>query len=86
VKENASHGKNALLSRCLKAVGDMPRPRLEALGTAIFNDLTLKDRALIDKAMNNGGPGIKMRRDIVCDQCGRQFTSTLDFSNFLSPS
>jgi len=86
VRENASHGKNALLSRCLKAVGDMPRPRLEALGTAIFNDLTLKDRALIDKAMNNGGPGIKMRRDIVCEQCGRQFTSTLDFSNFLSPS
>jgi len=85
-RENPSHGKNALLARCLKAVGDMPRPRLEALGTAIFNDLTLKDRALVDKAMNNGGPGVQLRRDVVCDQCGRQFTATLDFSNFLSPS
>ena len=86
VRENASHGKNALMARCLKTVGDMPNPRVEALGTSIFNDLTLKDRAIIDRALNNGGPGIKIRRDIVCDNCGRRFTATLDFSNFLSPS
>jgi len=86
VRENASYGKNALMARCLKAIGDMPQPLVEALGTSIFNDLTLKDRAIIDRALNNGGPGIKMRRDILCDNCGRRFSATLDFSNFLSPS
>jgi hypothetical protein len=86
IRDNVSNGKNALMARCLKAVGDMPRQRVEVLGTAIFNDLTLKDRALIDHAMNNGGPGIKMRRDITCSNCGRQFTASLDFSNFLSAS
>jgi hypothetical protein len=86
IRENASQGKNALMARCLKAVGDMPRARVEALGTAIFSDLTLKDRALIDRAMNNGGPGVKIRREISCERCGREFTAGLDFSNFLAPS
>jgi hypothetical protein len=86
IRDNASHGKNALMARCLKAVGDMPHNRMEALGTALFTDLTLKDRALIDQALNNGGPGIKMRRDITCSNCGREFSASLDFSNFLSPS
>jgi hypothetical protein len=86
IRENASQGKNALMARCLKALGDMPQPRVEALGTAIFNDLTLSDRAVIDRALNEGGPGIKMRREITCDNCGRHFTATLDLSNFLAPS
>ncbi len=83
IRENVSQGKNALMARCLKAVSDMPRQRMEALGTAIFNDLTLCDRALIDHALNNGGPGIKMRREITCINCGRQFNASLDLSNFL---
>jgi hypothetical protein len=86
LRENASYGKNALMARCLKAMGDMPTARFQALGTAIFNDLTLSDRALIDKALNNGGPGIKTRRDVGCLSCGRQFTASLDFSSFLVPS
>jgi hypothetical protein len=86
IRENPSHGKNALMTRCLKALGDMPQPRMEATGTAIFNDLTLSDRARIDKALNNGGPGINLRRAITCDNCGRQYTTSLDMSNFLAPS
>lgn len=86
IRENAAAGKNALLSRCLKSVGDMPDRRREALGTALFSDLTLGDRARIDKTLNNGGPGINMRREINCDGCGRKYTATLDMSNFLSPS
>lgn len=86
IRENASHGKNALMARCLKAVGDMPEPRFQAIGTALFSDLTLGDRARVDKALNNGGPGVKMRREILCHGCGRQYTATLDMSNFLSPS
>jgi hypothetical protein len=83
IRDNPSHGKNAMLARCLKAVGDMPKARAEVLGSSIFGDLTMKDRALIDKALNNGGPGIKMRRDINCTHCGRQFAASLDFSSFL---
>jgi hypothetical protein len=86
IRENASLGKNALMARCLKALGDMPRNRVEALGTAIFNDLTLSDRAMIDRALNNDGPGLKMRRDITCSNCGRQFSASLDLSNFLALS
>jgi hypothetical protein len=85
-RENASHGKNALLARCLRTMGDMPTPKLEALGSAIFADLTLADRALIDTAMNNGGPGIKLRRTITCDGCGRDYSASLDMSNFLVAS
>ncbi|KAM3090246.1 hypothetical protein ACKFKG_30105 [Phormidesmis sp. 146-35] len=86
IRQNASHGKNALMARCLKVLGDMPEKRIQALGTAIFDQLTLSDRALVDKALNNGGPGIKMRRHINCVNCGREFDATLDMSNFLSPS
>jgi hypothetical protein len=86
IRENASQGKNALMARCLKALGDMPQQRVEALGTAIFSDLTLSDRAVIDRALNEGGPGLKMRREITCSSCGRQFIATLDLSNFLAPS
>jgi hypothetical protein len=86
IRENPSHGKNALMARCLTALGDMPKQRIEGLGTAIFNDLTLSDRALIDKALNNGGPGIKMKRELNCQGCGRQFSASLDMTNFLAPS
>jgi hypothetical protein len=87
IRDNASQGKNALMTRCLKAVGDMDVARMEGLGTSIFNDLTLGDRAIIDKALNNGtSPGVKMRRDLTCNACGRRFTASLDFSNFLAVS
>ncbi|XXT15207.1 hypothetical protein WME94_33650 [Sorangium sp. So ce429] len=86
VRENASTGKNALMARCLKALGDMPQARREALGTAIFSDLTLSDRAKIDRALNTGGPGLSMKREITCNGCGRKFGTSLDMSNFLAPS
>ena len=85
-RDNASQWKNALMARCLIALGDMPRPKLEVLGTSIFTDLTMKDRALIDRAMNDESLGIKLRREIVCSNCGREYSATLDFSNFLSAS
>ncbi|KUJ69064.1 hypothetical protein ACZ90_14585 [Streptomyces albus subsp. albus] len=86
VRENAAHGKNALLARCLKSMGDMPKPRLEALGSAVFNDLTLSDRRIIDQAMNQGGPGVNLRRSVNCGRCGREYGAALDMSNFLAVS
>jgi hypothetical protein len=86
IRDNPSNGKNALMARCLRSIGDMPRQRMEALGTAIFADLTLSDRALIDHALNTGGPGIRMRRDVQCTGCGRTYPASLDLSNFLGRS
>lgn len=85
-RENPSLGKNALMARCLVAFGDIPKPRLEALGSGIFNELTLGDRARIDHSLNDNAPGVTMRRDLTCNACGRQFEATLDLSNFLTPS
>jgi hypothetical protein len=85
-RENPSHGKNALMARCVVALGNIPRPRLEALGTSLFNDLTLGDRARIDEALNQRGPGIDMRHEVACPSCGREYEVTLDLSNFLRPS
>ena len=81
-RENVSQGKNALMARCLTALGAMPEQKREALGTAIFNDLTLSDRASVDAALNGDGPGVQLRREVVCSGCGRDYTATLDMSNF----
>ena len=60
MRQNASLGKNALLSRCLKSLGDLPKHRLEAIGPKILADLTMTDRRLIDKALNQAAPGVDL--------------------------
>jgi hypothetical protein len=84
MRQNASLGKNALLARCMRSLGDIPRHRLEAIGPNILANLTMTDRRLIDRAMNNAAPGVDMIRDIECPNCGRTFKSTLDMSHFLA--
>lgn len=84
MRQNASLGKNALLARCLKSLGDMPVHRLEALGPKILADLTMTDRRLIDRALNQGAPGVDLVRDIECPHCGHEFKSTVDLSHFLA--
>lgn len=85
MRQNASLGKNALLSRCMKSLGDIPRHRLEALGPRILSELTLTDRRLIDQALNQAAPGVDLIREISCSGCGNVFKSTLDMTHFLSP-
>lgn len=84
MRQNASLGKNALLSRCLKSLGDLPKHRLEAIGPKILSELTLTDRRLIDRALNQAAPGVDLIRDINCPHCGVDFKASLDLSNFLS--
>jgi hypothetical protein len=84
MRQNASLGKNALLARCMRSLGDIPRHRLEAIGPKILADLTMTDRRLIDRAMNSAAPGVDMIREIECPNCGRTFKSTLDMSHFLA--
>ncbi len=83
-RENTSHGNNALLSRCLLTLGDMPQSRREALGTKIMQNLTMGDRARIDWAFRKEVPGVDLTRDITCERCGRDFHTTLDLTRFFS--
>lgn len=84
MRQNPSLGKNALLSRCLRTLGDLPRHRLEALGPKILADLTMTDRRLIDRAINQAAPGVDLLREIACGACGGTFKTTLDMTNFLA--
>jgi len=84
MRKNASLGKNALLARCLRSLGDLPRHRLEALGPKILSDLTLTDRRLIDRAFNNEVPGIDLVRELDCPSCGHELRASLDMTNFLA--
>jgi hypothetical protein len=84
VKENASQGMNALLTRCLTGLGTMPAPRREALGTKLISDLTMSDRARIERTMRAEMPGVDMTQKILCENCGRSFQSSLDLTRFFS--
>ena len=84
VKENASQGMNALLTRCLTSLGSMPTPRREALGTKLISDLTMSDRARIERTMRAEMPGVDMTQQIQCENCGRSFQSSLDLTRFFS--
>jgi hypothetical protein len=86
MRENPSLGKNALLSRCMRSLGDVPKPRLEALGSRIMAELTMSDRRRIDKALEDAAPGVDLVREHECPSCGTTFTSSLDLSRFLSPA
>jgi hypothetical protein len=84
MRQNASLGKNALLARCLKSLGDLPKHRIEAIGPKILSELTLSDRRLIDRALSQAAPGIDLIREICCANCGDTFKSSLDMTHFLS--
>src|SRR5262249_13224153 len=84
MRQNASLGKNALLSRCLKSLGDLPKHRLEAIGPKILADLTLTDRRLIDRALNEVAPGVEITRQVECPNCGQSFKASLDLTHFLA--
>lgn len=84
IRSNPSEGMSALLTRCLVAVGDMPEPRREALGSKLMTDLTMGDRARIDRAFRSGMPGVDLMREVECGACGRTMERTLDLSSFFS--
>jgi predicted RNA-binding Zn-ribbon protein involved in translation (DUF1610 family) len=84
IRKNPSLGKNALLSRCIRKVGEMSPHRVEALGPRLLSDLTLTDRRLIDRALNRAAPGIDLMRDRECYSCGTEIKANLDMTHFLS--
>lgn len=84
MRSNPSLGKNALLARCIKSFGDMPRHRIEALGPKLLADLTLTDRRRIDRALNDAAPGVELLRHLECPSCGNEFRATLDMTHFFA--
>lgn len=84
LRDNASVGKNALLARCIVSLGDVPAYRLEGMGPRIMSELTMTDRRLIDRTLNDAAPGVDLVRPLECPSCGRQFSASLDMSNFLA--
>lgn len=84
MRENASTGKNALLGRCIVSLGDLPRHRIEAMGSKILADLTMTDRRRIDRAVADATPGADLTRRLECPDCGHEYAASLDLSNFLS--
>lgn len=84
MRKNASLGKNALLARCMKSLGDVPAQRLNALGPKLLAELTMTDRRLIDKALNSAAPGVDLIREQECPSCGHEFKASLDLSHFLA--
>ena len=84
MRQNASEGKNSLLARCMKSLGDLPRHRIEAIGPKILAELTMTDRRLIDRALNQAAPGVDLVRKLECPQCGNLFQATLDMTHFLA--
>ncbi|HEY3140008.1 MAG TPA: hypothetical protein VGJ86_02710 [Acidimicrobiales bacterium] len=86
MRDNPSLGKNALLSRCVRSLGDVPTPRREGRGPKIMSELTMSDRRRIDRALEEAAPGVDLVREHECPACGKTFSSSLDLSHFLSPA
>ena len=84
MRENASLGKNALLARCMKSLGEVPQYRLDGMGARIMSELTMTDRRMIDRALNDAAPGADLLRPVECTGCGKSFTASLDLSHFLA--
>ena len=49
-----------------------------------MSELTMTDRRLIDRALNDAAPGVDLMREIECPRCAKTFSASLDLSNFLA--
>jgi hypothetical protein len=76
--------QDALLLRCVKRFGTLPKAALEAYGVKILRDLTLGDRRRLQKALNGQTPGVDFHRTVRCGQCGTEFQGVMDVSGFFS--
>ncbi len=76
---------DALVLRCIRRFGTIPRSELESYGVRILRDLTLGDRLRIQRALTDDAPGARLRRELQCGACGAQFQRLLDVSDFFVP-
>ncbi len=78
--------QDALILRCIKRFGTLPKATLEAYGVKILRDLTLGDRRRLHQALNGRMPGVNFQRSVRCQGCGTTFEGVLDVSNFFTVS
>lgn len=79
---NPSRQRDALLARCLRQVGDMEERRIRAMGVRLLTDLSMSDRQLIRRTLDEYAPGPDLTRTVVCEHCAEEFRTTLDMSHF----
>lgn len=80
--KNPARQRDVLLARCLRQVGGMEPKRIRALGSRILSDLSMADRRLIQKAIDEQTPGLDLSRDVSCNQCGEGYRAGLDMTFF----
>jgi hypothetical protein len=73
--------RDALLLRCIRKFGSLPRAELEAYGVKILRELTLGDRRKLHDALN-AAPGVDFLRSVTCPDCGAAFEAVMDVSDF----
>jgi hypothetical protein len=88
IERDPLKAQDALILRCIRQFGTLPKAELEAYGVKILRDLTLGDRLAIDAAINSQAPGVDLTSQVECLQCGHAFTAALDMTHFfaLSPA
>ena len=74
--------QDALLLRCIRRFGTLPKSALEAYGVKILRDLTLGDRQRLQRAFAEQAPGVNFERSISCGQCSAAFEGVMDLSGF----
>jgi hypothetical protein len=52
------------------------------MGIRILAELSMADRRLIHKALDDAAPGPDLTRQVICDHCGEEYRTTLDMSHF----
>ena len=78
--------QDALILRCIKRFGTLPKAALEAYGVKILRDLTMGDRQRLHQALNGQMPGVNFQRSLRCGGCGTTFEGVMDVSNFFTLS
>lgn len=76
--------QDALLLRCIKRFGSLPKTALQASGVKILRELTMGDRQRVQMAFNQELPGMDLLRSLHCDPCGATFEGVIDMSNFFA--
>ncbi|QQM44583.1 T4 family baseplate hub assembly chaperone [Streptomyces liliifuscus] len=79
---NPSRQRDALLARCLRRVGEMEERAVRAAGVRLLSDLSMSDRQLIRRTLDERAPGPELIRTVVCEHCDEEYRSALDMSQF----
>jgi hypothetical protein len=82
VAKDPLKAQDALILRCIKRFGKLPKAALEAYGVKILRDLTLGDRQRLQNCFNGQSPGVNFVRTVQCGACGIAFEGLMDVSNF----